>query len=58
MQNEQPRPAWDEALWSNDPARLQRLLNEEAPPVACFQLERHIRQLYIVTSLQPGRVDP
>ena len=58
MQNEEPRPDWDAALWSNDHARLQRLLNEEAPPVACFQLERHIRQLYIMTSLQPGRIDP
>src|SRR5262245_19914306 len=58
MQIERLRPNWDAVLWGNDHARLQQLLNQEAPHVACFQLERHIRQLYIMTNLQPGRIDP
>jgi SIR2-like protein len=48
---------WERALWGEDHAWLQVLIKRQAPTDALHKLERHIRQLYMLSELQPESID-
>src|SRR5262245_17826972 len=49
---------WDSALREENADRLQELIRRETATESLHKLERHIRQLYIMSELQPGSIDP
>ena len=48
---------WERVLWSEDSGRLQELISREASRDALHKIERHIRQLHVLSELQPGSID-